>query len=687
MQYLEELFAQKTPYLQWLKQQETELGRQYGQRLNDKKTSLGKQIYRLPFCSCMDSVRDTDNLFDDKVYLFVKDGGSVSDYAELMMADTFSQNTDAVLVYADEDCRGSLKALYGMEDSAYDAADYRGAPWFKPDFSPDTLVSFFYIGSIFAIRGDVMAETVRTYGENISIYELVYWIFMKELTDRKGSVIHIPKVLYTNNKSCGIQQLLSTDKLKQMYAPNEPQAMVSVIIPSKDNAQILRKCLETLTQYTSYKNYEIIIVDNGSSEGQRTCITDVIHDLQKADAGLAVKYLYQNRSFNFSAMCNMGAKAADGEYLLFLNDDIEIINTNEGAKWLAYMMQYAKKRHVGAVGAKLYYPLRENDNGCYRIQHAGITNMGIGPAHKLGGMMDEGCLYYGHNMLNYDMLAVTAACMLVRRSVFDEAGGFDEGFPVAYNDAAFCFALYQKGYFNVQVNEAVLIHHESLSRGQDTAPEKIKRLNSEKKKLYDRYPALQGRDPFYSPNLVQWKKDVDYNTCYLYEYDKKAEPRRLSGKEVQSIFKRYAFRENLYKKNKTAGKVYDRLTGYNLLMQTIDTIDADEKEIAVNGWCVRRNYDNAQLEKEIWLINNNKGGRTVYAFDILPKLREDVEALFVHDRDAGRMTKNTALCGIHVLFEKQKLERGTYQIAVIINKKQLLYMEHEKGKRIQVVIS
>ena len=103
--------------------------------------------------------------------------------------------------------------------------------------------------------------------------------------------------------------------------------------------------------------------------------------------------------------------------MLFLNDDIEILDTNEGRKWLDYLLQHAKKRHVGAVGAKLYYPDKDK-NGQYRMQHVGITNMGIGPAHKLGGMLDQGCLYHGHNTMNYNMIAVTAACMLIKRSTF-----------------------------------------------------------------------------------------------------------------------------------------------------------------------------------------------------------------------------------------------------------------------------
>ena len=144
---------------------------------------------------------------------------------------------------------------------------------------------------------------------------------------------------------------------------------------------------------------------------------------------LAIQYIYQESEFNFSAMCNLGAKAAKGEYLLFLNDDMEVIEPN----WMKRMLGQAACTHTGAVGAKLYYP-GEREQAAYRIQHAGITNMGIGPAHKLAGMEDTGNLYHGRNLLTYNMLAVTAACLMVKKELFLKAGGFDEEFAVAYND-------------------------------------------------------------------------------------------------------------------------------------------------------------------------------------------------------------------------------------------------------------
>ncbi|MDE7324405.1 MAG: glycosyltransferase [Lachnospiraceae bacterium] len=701
MQYLQELFAQKTPYLQWLKMQEEELDRQYGQLLDAGRAVSGKQIHRLPFSSCMDCMEDTGDISSDSICLFVKDGGTLSAYAEAVVSEVFSNNADVVFVYADEDYRGSLKALYAIEDDAFadigyscsGAADYRGAPWFKPDFSPDTLVSFFYVGSIFAVRGDVVREIIGMHSDKgsnmVSVYELVYYIFMDALSGKRDRIVHIPKVLYTNDNLGSADRIEHSDKIRNLNESAQANELVSVIIPSKDNAKVLAKCLETLTKYTRYPKYEIIIVDNGSIPEQKMCITGVIETLRKEKAGLVIQYLYQQMEFNFSAMCNMGAQAANGKYLLFLNDDIEVMD-GEGAKWLEYMVKYAKKKHVGAVGAKLYYPLCQKDSGCYKIQHAGITNMGIGPAHKLGGMADVGCLYHGHNTENYDMLAVTAACMLIRRSVFDETGGFDPAFPVAYNDVELCFSLYQKGYFNVQVNDAVLIHHESLSRGQDISPEKTQRLNNEKRRLYDRYPTLQAKDPFYSPNLVQWKKDTAYHTDYLYACDRLVQPQRLCDADRDVVLRKYGFRKRLYESGTAPGKLYDRMTGYHLLMARLDSIEEDDGTVVINGWFVRRNQDNAEKCAKVWLVSDRKGTDIplVYAFDILPRLREDVAALFAGDGNGTSLggTRNAALSGIQLRFEKDRLEPGNYQVGIVTDKKQLLYIRDSDGGSVSIKI-
>lgn len=728
--YEQELFAQKTPYLQWLKAQEAELKRYY-------QGALGKQVQTLPFSSCMDCVRDCGEFQEDRIYLFARKQGRLSDYAAAVFAEAFDADRDTVLVYADEDYRGSLEALYGIGTDVFSkeitrpycmnvlqgdlpSVYYRGEPWFKPDYSPDTLASFFYIGSIFAIRGARILSVTEEYGKDISIYELVYRIFMAAL-DRKG-IVHIPRVLYTNDNLADAKQLEHSEQIKALFQIQnimqnitaQKQVIdvtvdkISIVIPSKDNAAVLEKCLETLIKYTNYGCYEIIIVDNGSNAEQRMCVTDCIDALkkQKNDHVVGFQYLYQEMEFNFSAMCNLGARSAGGRFLLFLNDDIEVMASMESGAWLDRMLLYARKEHVGAVGAKLYYP------GGDIIQHAGITNMGIGPVHKLGGMTDAGCLYHGHNTQNYDMLAVTGACMLIRKSVFEEAGGFDESFPVAYNDVELCFRLYERGYFNVQVNEAVLIHHESLSRGQDTSSEKQKRLAVDKKRLYEKHMLFNAKDPFYSPNLIQWKKDAEYNTGYLYDYDRQNTPVLLddageSGKRKQEVFKSYDRRNWLQQRCRPAAKIYERIAGYHKILFQIDSIrhyrenggcdnnisddiitdiSITDDILTIEGWCAVRDTDNAGIFRKLWLIcqTRNFDYRSVYEFDIKPKLREDVAALLeqtqpnanISAKPRKRMTKNTALAGIQVNINTKDLKPGTYQIGVLCENKLVCDMEN-----------
>ena len=240
---------------------------------------------------------------------------------------------------------------------------------------------------------------------------------------------------------------------------------------------------------------------------------------------------------------------------------MEVAKAQQDGQWLHNMMRYAAMEHVGAVGIKLRYP----DGNL--IQHAGITNMGIGPAHKLGGMPDDGSLYHGHNLADYNMLAVTAACMMVSRDKFVRAGFFDEELAVAYNDVELCFRLYRMGLYNVQVNSAFLIHHESVSRGADTAPEKRERLLREKRRLYEKHvwamTKTGGYDPFYSPNLVQWEKDAAYHVNYLYACEKTKPLKPLTEEGKRTLLKWFMqdnIRQHLERINVRIADGYRKLT-------------------------------------------------------------------------------------------------------------------------------
>lgn len=440
--------------------------------------------------------------------------------------------------------------VYGDEDFCY--LKQRFAPWMKPDFSPDTLLSFPYFGGFTAFRRTSFADVEWADGEDDQAR--IYDFFLK-CSERAVKIVHVPEVFFHRNASkeqyaayraldrddpriltaddCMPWELPWADQdrytsvrlqamerrgfsgklvkdafgiLQPVYEIQKNQTgkmpFVSVIIPSKDNVDVLERCIRSLRAHEAYPHYEILVVDNGSAGAVRT-------RLMNLERELSFSYIYEPMDFNFSRMINLGVSKAAGDYFLLLNDDCEVTQDD----WMLKMLGQAQLPYVGAVGAKLLYP--DSD----LIQHAGVTNLTAGPAHKLQKDSDFHSYYYGRNRFCYDYIGVTAACMMVSRRVFDKAGGFDEGLRVAFNDVDFCFKLYERGLYSVMRNDVVLYHHESLSRGDDLlTEEKTKRLMQERDALYERHPQLLARDPFYNVNLLGCV--IDYLINYQYEYDR-----------------------------------------------------------------------------------------------------------------------------------------------------------------------
>ena len=385
--------------------------------------------------------------------------------------------------------------------------------------------------------------------------------------------MHIPEVLchvsggytYVEARNTALKE--SADG-KQQNTGVKNTEKISIIIPSKDHAQILEQCLESLYKYDwEYvkTGTEMIVVDNGSGETER-------QKLKQLSVRYHFQYLYRPMDFNFSAMCNLGAEVATGKYLLFLNDDIEALESG----WLQKMKALAEKPHVGAVGAKLYYP------GGHKLQHLGVVNLAIGPGHCFLEQEDEGDLYYGRNRYNYNYLAVTAACLMVRKEVFDQVGGFDESLCVAYNDVDFCFSVYEAGYYNVLCNDAVLCHHESLSRGSDENGEKKERLLTEADYLYKKHPALEQRDPFYSPNLTPYLGRFEWN---LDAYGSREEHLTdLPPSEVEE------FRWDIRQEWLDPG-----------LVLQIDQVYKENGKVCIAGWAYLKEQDNFAYIRRILL--------------------------------------------------------------------------------------
>ncbi len=411
-----------------------------------------------------------------------------------------------------------LDFIYSDEDKVDLKGGERYMPHFKPDWSPDTLMSFNYIGHLAVYRKSLVDEIGGFDAELDALYEYDLCLKLAEKTDKiahidkvlchsfeQENVENTPKVLETERKiknnalkrrglEAELELVEELDTLRVNYL-SQTNPLVSIIIPSKDNYSILERCVQTLCTLTDYENYEIILVDNGSNDENRLKYAELSQRYN-------INYIYKQLQFNFSKMCNIGASAANGEYLLFLNDDIEIIDKY----WLTRMVGQAEVAHVGAVGAKLYYP------GGDKIQHVGVLVPECGPNHAFSRMSDKEVYYLGRNRLDYNWLAVTGACLLVSKEKFNEIGGFDEQFAVTYNDIDLCMSLVEHGYFNVVRNDAILYHHESISRGDDNIDEaKKERLLRELDKLYEKHPRFAGQDCFYNKNLVQDALDFGYN--------------------------------------------------------------------------------------------------------------------------------------------------------------------------------
>ncbi len=435
-------------------------------------------------------------------------GDGTPDMRELaLVADYFTRHPDTVILYADED--------------EADEGGVRSNPWLKPDWSPDTLLSYFYFGGFFAVRREEGCRVAWLGKEDCrqNLYD-----FVLKASEITGCAAHIDSVLFHRRKiqAWGFEECFD-DLKRAAYTrrgwPLVPKGKVSVVIPSKDNPRVLSNCIHSVLESSTYRDFEIIVVDNGSSAKNRERVERMRQMLEPAYRFL---YHYEPMEFNFSRMCNIGVSLAKGEYVLLLNDDIEITQDD----WLERMMEKAVLPHVGAVGAKLIYP------GTEIIQHAGITNIHLGPAHKLQFRSDANEYYFKKNRLAFDVLGVTGACLLVKKRIYEEAGGFCEKLRVAFNDVEFCYHLHDLGYVNVVRNDVALTHHESLSRGADDSTEKLRRLHHELNMLYELHPSIYGKDPYYHRYLISDVLDAEYYTGCRYDFTKRVEkvqPQRLEN--------------------------------------------------------------------------------------------------------------------------------------------------------------
>lgn len=405
--------------------------------------------------------------------------------------------------------------IYSDEDKITEDGKIRHLPFFKPDWSPDLFMCMMYTNHLSCYRTSIVKGIGGLRSAYNGAQDYDFTLRFMEKSDNK-KVGHISKILYhwrerkesvaylmssksyateatgnakrdwirRNNVAAYLEYISDMSQYRVVYQViGEP--LVSIIIPSMDSPDILKQCIDSIYEYTTYKNFEIIVVDNGSNEINRVRIALYL----EKKCGV---YIYERDAFNFSRMCNIGAQHAKGEYLLFLNDDIEVFQP----EWLEKMLGHAQLSYTGAVGTKLFYPETTI------MQHAGVCNSNVGPGHNFYRCDDAVGCYFGLNRVDYNCAAVTGACLLVATKKFWEVQGFDESFAVSYNDVSLCFALGEAGYYNVVRNDVVLYHHESLTRGNDRIKDIDRvRLSRELERLFLKYPRYKGFDPYLNCNL------------------------------------------------------------------------------------------------------------------------------------------------------------------------------------------
>ena len=405
--------------------------------------------------------------------------------------------------------------LYTDEDKVSMDGQHYFDPNFKPDFNLFRLRENNYICHIFVVKKSLTDETglLRSEFDGAQDFD-----FILRCCEKAQKITHIPKVLYhwrchmdstaadPSSKAYAYEagrkavrehyQRLGIDAKVEMterpgwyrsHVKVQGNPLISVIIPNKDHTDDLELCLFSMTRKSTYRNYEILIVENNSEKEETFEYYKKLPDRYPK-----ARVLTWEKEFNYSAINNFAAKEAKGEYLLFLNNDVEILTPD----WMEEMLQNCQQEDVAAVGAKLYYP---DDT----IQHAGVV-LGLGgiAGHIMCRASREDPGYFGRMISVQEISAVTAACMMVKKSDFDAVGGLDETFQVAFNDIDLCMKFRAAGKKIIFTPYAELYHYESKSRGLEDTPEKQFRFDKEVKRFQEKWAQqLEMGDPYYSPNL------------------------------------------------------------------------------------------------------------------------------------------------------------------------------------------
>lgn len=502
-----------------------------------KQTYSNWQLVLVDDCSTFKSVKDILSEYEniDRIKIIYRDNnGGISEASNTAIENV----TGEFICFLDCDDILSPNALYEIakyineneyvdfiysdEDKITEENRIRFCPFFKPDFSPDTLLQGNYITHLSVYRKKLVDKIGFLNKKYDGAQDYDYVLRFTEITNKIG---HISKILYhwrvSDNSTAGSieakpyainatklvkQDLIKRRKynahivedteIKHRIVFDDNNQKVSIVIPSKDNFEVLKRCIDSILKITKYDNYEILVVDNGSNEENKNIISKFL-------SSNSIEYIYDKYDFNFSKMCNIGAAKSSGNFLLFLNDDTEILKDD----WLNEMVGQASQTWAGAVGVKLLYP---NSN---IIQHCGVINITAGLVHYLNNMSDTINHSFSRNKMNYNVIAVTGACLMVEKTKFNKISGFNEDLPNNFNDIDLCFRLLNEHYYNVVLNNVVLYHYESLTRYRTVQSnnEKNYKISKDLIKLFELNPKYIMYDPFYNVNLTQSSSNFELN--------------------------------------------------------------------------------------------------------------------------------------------------------------------------------
>lgn len=469
-----------------------------GENSQSKTDHINKQLY--PHAN----ISSFEQLQNDWV-LCVDPGVVLRPHALYWFATAITKNPNALAFYSDHDL---------LLDNGT-----RAEPYFKPDWSPELLLATPYIGPALLVKRTLLTDLLskNSCDSDVNCYQLALSC-LAAVANLKGAcpIVHIPAVLYhwykseqiktlqNNSRQLGMVSdylneagieaeldLLNHQYHKVVYTPiKEP--LISIIIPTRDTLHHLERSVMSVLKQSTYKNFEIVIADNQSAEPETHAFFDKVSRYEN------VSVVPYNFPFNYSAINNFAVKHSKGDVILLLNNDTEVISDH----WLGVMLGQLQQPNVGAVGVKLLF-------GDRRVQHAGDA---VGPGgcadHFHSRLEEDDPGYFGRAILAQDLSAVTAACLMVTRDLWEQLGGLDEeNLAVAFNDVDFCLRVREAGFRVVFTPYAKLYHHESVSRGKDDSPEKAARAKREADYMRRRWKLIMSHDPFYNPNLNYSRPD------------------------------------------------------------------------------------------------------------------------------------------------------------------------------------